>query len=67
MSLATLGSKPRTITHRYGTTIVETAARRPHTREESLTAGRALTRHAVLGLLMAGSAVYGLIMALTFG
>jgi len=66
MSLATLGSKPRIITHRYGTTTVETAAPRPLTPEDGLTAGRALTRHVVLGVLMAGSAVYGLIMALTF-
>jgi hypothetical protein len=66
MSLATLGSKPRIVTQRYGTTTVETAARRPLTREEGLTAGRALTRHVVLGVLMTGSAVYGLIMALTF-
>jgi len=66
MSLATLGRKPRIITHRYGTTTVESVARRPLTREEELTAGRALTRHVVLGVLMAGSAVYGLIMAVTF-
>jgi len=66
MSLASLGTKPRVITHRYGTTTVESATRRPLTREEELTAGRAITRHVVLGVLMAGSAVYGLIMALTF-
>ena len=66
MSLATLGSKPRNITHRHGTTAVETVPRRPLTRGEALTTGRALTRHVVLGVLMAGSAVYGLIMALTF-
>jgi hypothetical protein len=66
MSLATLGSKPRIGTHRYGTTTVETVAPRTLTRDEELSAGRALTRHVVLGVLMAGSAVYGLVMALTF-
>ena len=66
MSLATLRSKPRIITHRYGTTTVETVTRQPLSRDEELTLGRALTRHAVLGLMMLGSAVYGLVMALTF-
>jgi hypothetical protein len=66
MSLATLGRKPRSITHRYDTTTIEPVVRRPLTREEELTVGRALTRHVVLGVLMAGSAVYGLIMAVTF-
>ena len=66
MSLATLGTKPRVITHRYGTRTVESVTRRPLTRVEALTAGRAITRHVVLGVRMAGSAVYGLIMALTF-
>jgi hypothetical protein len=65
MSLATLGTKPR-ITHRYGVTTVEPAARQPLTRAEQLSARRALTRHVVLGALMIGSAAYGLVMALTF-
>jgi hypothetical protein len=65
MSLATLGTKPR-ITRRYGVTTVEPAARAPLTREEQLSAGRALTRHVVLGAMIVGSATYGVVMAMTF-
>ena len=65
MSLATLGTKSH-VTHHYGATTVERIERHPVTREEQLSAGRALTRHVVLGVLAFGCAVYGVAMALTF-
>jgi hypothetical protein len=65
MSLATLGTKSR-VTHRYGVTTVERVARGPRTREEQLSAGRALTRHVILGVLTFGCAVYGVAMAFAF-
>ena len=67
MSLAILRTKSRTFTSTtHDSTALEAVERRPQTREEQLSGGRARMRHLMLALMAAGSAVYGLVMALTF-
>ena len=63
MSLATLGTKLH-VTHRPHPSTAGRAVSQPSSREERLSAGRALTRHVVLGVLALGCAAYGLLMAL---
>ncbi len=67
MSLFTLGTKPRTYSPAFNrTAALEAVDRHPQTREVQLSGGRALMRHFVLATMIAGSAIYGLLMAVTF-
>ena len=63
MSLATLGTKLNA-THRPHAATPGRAVTQPSSLEAQLSAGRALTRHVVLGALALGCAAYGLFMAM---
>ena len=63
MSLATLGTKLH-VTHRHHAATPGRAVTQRYGREAQLSAGRALTRHVVLGALALGCAAYGLFMAM---